>query len=61
MFIIILPNTCFNVEKGEDESGGKDMKNEVKSVKSVTEEELTRLFSKMRSAKKGENGGDVRR
>ena len=38
MFIIILPNTCFDVDKGEDEGGGKDMKNEVKSseIKNVS-------------------------
>jgi hypothetical protein len=32
MFIIILPNTCFDAGKGEDE-GGEGMKNEAKCVK----------------------------
>ena len=40
--------------KAKMKAGGKDMKNEAKSMKSVTEGGLTRLFSKVRSAKKGE-------
>ena len=54
MFIIILPNTRFDADKGEDEGGGKDMKNEVKSVKSVTEEGMQCLL--MRWAKCEERG-----
>ena len=54
MFIIILPLTCFDVDKGEDESGGKDMKNEAKSVKSVTEEGMQPPF--LEGAKREEGG-----
>ena len=53
MFIILLPNTCFDVEKGEDEGGGKDMKNEVKSIKSAKEEGMQCLFSKRQRRKEG--------